>query len=921
MTNTGTIEVKNDSTLVLSDDTVTNSVTIASGTTIGIIQVDATDLAHSHFSTLDLDNSTIQGGKLIISGELVSTGDSFITGTAITNSGIIDVTSGILTIDATSTFVNTGTLESDGGTLIIDAAFSGNLEIKGAALLELGSTLANAYSSATVTFDPGSTGTLKLDHSGTFGGQVAGLDDNKIDLADISYGTGLTAAYAGTATSGILSIFVNGNDVSDIHLTGDYLGVRWQLADDGSAQHATTVTEIPGLISGLDAQGNSTEGSPISASITDGGALTNATYAWQVFNGTSWIPGSGQGVSTANYTPGETDEGNALRVSISYTDAQGNSESALVSAGTVIGTADTPVISTPTPVTTTEDVPVKLAGLSVSTTDGSDDAADTFSATLYVDHGTLSVGTGLNVTITGGNGDNAADAVVITGSLANVNAALAAITYTPTSEFEGTDTVHFTALSTEEGTVGSNISAAATPTVATITVTPVSDTPSVAATTSTVSLNENDSNIAISGVSVTPATGDATDPVTVTLHVANGTLSLDGTADLAASVGANGTGTVTVTGVASDVNTVLGTLKYTPTGEYEGSDTLQVTAISTDGTAVPSAPSAQATVALTVAPVSDTPSVAATTPTVTLNENDTNVAIAGVSVTPATGDETDPVTVTLHVTSGTLHLDGSLDALATIGTGTNDTNTVTVTGLASDVNTVLASLTYTANSEFEGSDTLQVTATSTDAPAAASLPSAAATVALTVAPVSDAPSVAAANSTVSLNENDSNIAISGISVTPATGDATDPVTVTLQVANGTLSLDNSGDPAATVGASNTNTVTVTGLASDVNAVLGTLKYTPASGYEGSDTLYVSATSKDGNAPASAPSTNATVALTVNHTGPSYVSYLDGRYNRPRYAAQRHPLCQRPFRHDHYVRQFDRRRCDHALARTTAYHGR
>src|SRR5205807_2701294 len=114
-------------------------------------------------------------------------------------------------------------------------------------------------------------------------------------------------------------------------------------------------------------------------------------------------------------------------------------------------------------------------------------------------------------------------------------------------------------------------------------------------------------------------------------------------------------------GLASDVNTVLASLTYTPTGEFEGADTLHVSATSSDGTAAASAASTEATVAITVDPVSDTPSVAATTPSVELNENDTGVAIAGVSVTPATGDASDPVTVTLHVANGTLSVDGGLD--------------------------------------------------------------------------------------------------------------------------------------------------------------------------------------------------------------------------------------------------------------------
>ncbi len=101
------------------------------------------------------------------------------------------------------------------------------------------------------------------------------------------------------------------------------------------------------------------------------------------------------------------------------------------------------------------------------------DVAVSFHGHVYVDHGKLALGSGLHATISGGAGDNLADAVVITGSLTDVNAALAAITYTPTGEYEGTDTVHFTALSTEEAAVGGNVSPTATPVTATIKVNPL----------------------------------------------------------------------------------------------------------------------------------------------------------------------------------------------------------------------------------------------------------------------------------------------------------------------------------------------------------------------------------------------------------------------------------------------------------------
>jgi hypothetical protein len=342
--NNGDVIVESGATLTL-DNVVANGVTFT-----GVSNIDSIIRVESGHA-LVFNGDAVNGGVLNILGGLDSTGDSFINGATITNAGTIDVLGGTLVIDSASTINNTGKLEADGGALIVDTSVSGSIEIKAVGLLELGASSPTAYSGAIVTFDPGSTGTLKIDHADAFGGQVVGLDDNNIDLADIAYGTNPSAVYAGTATSGILSIFVNGKDVSDIHLTGDYLGVSWLLSDDGSPQHGTTVSEVPGVISGLDSFGNATEGGSISASITDGGALTTAQYTWQVFEDGTWVSGSGTGVNTANYTPNESDEGNALRVSISYTDALGNRESAYVSAGTVNPVSDAGAAAMPAVVT------------------------------------------------------------------------------------------------------------------------------------------------------------------------------------------------------------------------------------------------------------------------------------------------------------------------------------------------------------------------------------------------------------------------------------------------------------------------------------------------------------------------------------------------------------------------------------------
>src|SRR6202022_2995405 len=118
---------------------------------------------------------------------------------------------------------------------------------------------------------------------------------------------------------------------------------------------------------------------------------------------------------------------------------------------TVNGTADTPVVTANTSAgSTTENVATLLSGLKVSTADASDnDKADFFTAKLYVEHGKLSAGTG-PFTVGGGDGHDSANALTISGLLTDVNTALAAVSYPPHSEFEGTDHVHFTATSTED---------------------------------------------------------------------------------------------------------------------------------------------------------------------------------------------------------------------------------------------------------------------------------------------------------------------------------------------------------------------------------------------------------------------------------------------------------------------------------------
>src|SRR5204862_6877830 len=127
-----------------------------------------------------------------------------------------------------------------------------------------------------------------------------------------------------------------------------------------------------------------------------------------------------------------------------------------------------------------------------------------------------------------------------------------------------------------------------------------------------------------------------------------------------------------VSGLADDDNDVLATLTHTPTGEYEGPATLPVTATLSLHAVLPISASAEQTIAITVEPVSDTPSVAVASgdETATLQEND-SVALPSEAQTSAPDARTDPVTATLTVANGTLHVDDT--SLPTgVTDGTND---------------------------------------------------------------------------------------------------------------------------------------------------------------------------------------------------------------------------------------------------------
>jgi hypothetical protein len=314
-------------------------------------------------------------------------------------------------------------------------------------------------------------------------------------------GQTLTASATGTESDWIITYQwqQNGSNISGatgatyVVQEGDEGHTIDVVATVANANNATTtstslataaVTDIIlAFTSGASISGTAKEGTPLTAvngilNDSDGAATG---YQWQISaNGSSGSWSNITGANNQSYTPGESDEGQYLRMIETATDSDGGPSVTSTSAptGPVQGVADTPVIQpVPTQTVNENSSRVQLTGLTLLPGDGStSDSLDTYNVTLSVTNGQLSGqfgGLGLTVSIsTDGKTLN------LSGPLAGIQTALQNdVQYTPNAGVFGTnsDTLIFSATSTEEQTVGGAISAAVTTNVQ-INVTPVPPT-------------------------------------------------------------------------------------------------------------------------------------------------------------------------------------------------------------------------------------------------------------------------------------------------------------------------------------------------------------------------------------------------------------------------------------------------------------
>ncbi len=479
---------------------------------------------------------------------------------------------------------------------------------------------------------------------------------------------------------------------------------------------------------------------------------------------------------------------------------------------TVTAINDAPVNTVPT---TTQTV-IELATLTftppISTTDVEALAQNQpVQVNLGVNNGKLNLSTQTGLTNVTGLGTGA---VSFRGTVANVNAALATLTY-QANAFPQNDT--FTVTTSDLGT-------SPLPVMTDTDQVPIAVQPSSkpSAVSDSVSVAED------SGTTTVNVLGNDID--------VNSTIGPTNLIITAASDPAGGAVTL-----AADGKSVT----YRPDNDFFGSDTFTYTiesALANKG----DGPST-ATVFVTVNGINDSPTIA-TAPTGVATAEDTAFPFSGanqISVADVDADAGGGLKVLLSVSHGTLQ---APNGTVTI-TGAN-TGSLTITGLVAAVNASLAGLTYTPAKDYAGADTMNLTVDDMGHTGGGSAsPTASRAIPINVTPVNDAPTIKAPAQVSTKQDVDftftagtaSEISVADIDsaqLTVALVLQSDPLKPAVDPGN--LMLGTTQGVTITGGGDNSNAVTFSGPLAAVNAALNGLKYAVTLGYEGSPLLTISA---------------------------------------------------------------------------------
>ncbi|MCA9141617.1 MAG: tandem-95 repeat protein [Planctomycetaceae bacterium] len=367
-----------------------------------------------------------------------------------------------------------------------------------------------------------------LTSGGNTGASLSFSGSSPVNIGSIVYDP--TDGYTGSDTLTIMSSDGTLTDTDTVALTVAPPQFPFVIGDTyTSTEGAGTITLTPSpLNNDLKDSGATLTATPASGSTAQGGSFT---ISGSTFTYTPPADENFFGTDTFTYT---------IEQDAAHTPSStGNTNSTGTVTIEIQGVNDVPTLTVPGAQTVSEDPqsPLSITGITVADVDG-----DTLTVTLNVSNGSLS-----SVAPIARSGAS----LTLSGTAANVNTALAGLTYSPTSNFNGSDSVAINVGDGNGGTVSKSVA---------ITVTAQNDDPTI--TVPGAQQFFRDISNSLSSAIVVADVDAASGNVRVNLTIGTGTLAVSTTNGVQV---ANITNGISLTGSVASVNTALATLRYSST--------------------------------------------------------------------------------------------------------------------------------------------------------------------------------------------------------------------------------------------------------------------------------------------------------------------------------------------------------------------
>lgn len=568
-------------------------------------------------------------------------------------------------------------------------------------------------------FNKGTGSTFRFDFQGT--GQVGRTYTLVQSLSATFAASDLSFTNLAPGVTGTFAVSFNGN----VTFTTTLANASPVATASGGATAFTENGAALAIDTGLtvtDSDNANLAGATVS--ITANFAAAQDTLAFTNANGITGSYVAGTGVLTLTGSATLANYQAALR-SVTYVNNSENPSAAartmsfIVNDGTSNSTAgtksvtvavvnDAPVVTGPANLAGTEDAVMALTGISFTDADA---GASSVVATFTVPSGTLAAIAGGGVTVGG-----TSTALTLTGTVANLNAFIAAsnLAYTPAADASGNVTL--TTSLNDGGNTGSGGAQTGSATT-TLAIAAVNDAPTI--TAPAMIAGSEDVPLALTSISFADVDAGSAS-LSVSFTVPSGALTGPGgnilvgpnTGGVTAAAG-SGTTSRTLTGTIANLNAYLaaGNLLYTSAANASGNVNLALSIGDAGNTGSGGALTGNANVTLAIVAVNDAP-VNTLPATQSVLQNNTLTLSTGNSnkLSIADVDATGPgpnVSVTLFATNGTFSLSGTAGLAFTVGGGTADA-AMTVIGPLAAINLALDGLVFTPTIAFAGAATLQI---------------------------------------------------------------------------------------------------------------------------------------------------------------------------------------------------------------------